>query len=65
MLPVLYEMYRLDLYPRFIFCFKNPSVFLVGKRFLPGMLGLSGLSLIGLINVYFSGWLEEGAPSYI
>ena len=37
----------------------------MGKRFLPGMLGLSGLSCIGLINVYFAGSLEEGANSYI
>ena len=63
--PVLYEMYRLDFFPRFNFNFKNTSVFQVGKRFLPGMLGLSGLSLIGFINVYFSTWLEEGTPSYI
>ena len=63
--PVLYEMYRLKLYPRFVFNFKNPALFKLGKRFLPGMLGLSGLSLIGLINVYFVAWLEEGAPSYI
>ena len=58
-------MYRLGYFPRFIFNFKNPAVLQVGKRFLPGMLGLSGLSLIGFINVYFSTWLEEGAPSYI
>ena len=65
LIPVLYEMYRLGMYPRFVFQFDSPSVLQVGKRFLPGMLGLSGLSLIGLINVYFAGWLEEGTPSYI
>ena len=65
LIPVLYEMRRLNFLPRFIFNFKNRAVMEVGKRFLPGMLGLSGLSLIGLINVYFAAWLEEGAPSYI
>ena len=63
--PVLYEMNRLGLPLRFTSCLKSPAVLQVGKRFLPGMIGLSGLSLIGLINVYFSAWLEEGAPSYI
>ena len=65
LLPVLYEMYRLNLSPRFVFHFKSQAMLGVGKRFLPGVLGLSGLSLIGLVNVYFAGWLEEGAPSYI
>ena len=63
--PVLYEMYRLEFYPKFVYSLNKPNVLKVGKRFLPGMLGLSGLSLIGLINVYFAGWLEEGAFSYI
>ena len=65
LLPVLYEMLKLGLYPRFLFCFRNAEVLNTVRRFLPGMLGLAGLSLIGLINVYFAGWLEEGALSYI
>ena len=65
LIPVLYEMRRLELFPRFSSRLNSPLVIQAGKRFLPGMLGLSGLSLIGLINVYFAGWLEEGAPSYI
>ncbi len=65
LIPVLYEMFKLNFTPRLTFYFKNQAVLAVGKRFLPGMLGLSGLSLIGLINVYFAGWLEEGSPSYI
>ena len=64
LLPVLFELFRLNLLPRFYFR-KNPALFKIGKRFLPGMLGLAGLSLIGLINVYFAGQLEEGANSYI
>ena len=65
LLPVLYQIYNLGWWPRFALHFKNPYVIKALRRFLPGMLGLAGLSLIGLINVYFSTWLEEGAPSYI
>ncbi|MCZ0933011.1 MAG: murein biosynthesis integral membrane protein MurJ, partial [Oligoflexia bacterium] len=64
LLPVLFELFRLDLIPKFYFG-KNPALLKIGRRFLPGMLGLAGLSLIGLINVYFAGKLEEGANSYI
>ena len=63
--PVLYEMYRLKMYPRFVYSLNQSDILKIWKRFLPGMIGLSGLSLIGLINVYFATWLEEGAPSYI
>ncbi|MCY4321653.1 MAG: murein biosynthesis integral membrane protein MurJ [Bdellovibrionaceae bacterium] len=62
--PVLFELFRLNLLPRFYFR-KNKELLKIGKRFLPGMLGLAGLSLIGLINVYYAGQLEEGANSYI
>ena len=66
LLPVLYEMSRLNLWPsKNFFHFNGQEVLKVGKRFLPAMIGLSGLSLIGMINVYFSVRLEEGAPSYI
>ena len=64
LLPVLFELFRLNLLPGFYFR-KNSELLKIGKRFLPGMLGLAGLSLIGLINVYFAGQLEEGANSYI
>ncbi len=62
---VLYEMRRLNFPIRFSLDLKNPFLAQAGKRFLSGTIGLSAASLIGLINVYFSGWLEEGAPSYI
>lgn len=64
LLPTLYEMRRLDLLPRFSLE-KKKELKQLGKRLLPGMIGLSGLSCIGLINVYFAGSLEEGANSYI
>ena len=62
--PVLFELFRLKLLPQFYFS-RHSELLKIGKRFLPGMLGLAGLSLIGLINVYFAGQLEEGANSYI
>ena len=65
LLPVLYEMWRLGLTAKLTFRFNYPAVFQLGRRFLPGMFGLAGLSLIGLINIYFSADLEEGSISYI
>lgn len=62
--PTLYEMRRLNFIPRLSFQ-KKKQLKQIGKRFLPGMIGLSGLSCIGLINVYFAAFLEEGANSYI
>ena len=64
LLPTLYQMKKIHLIPSFSLK-KAAQLKQVGKRFLPGMLGLSGLSCIGLINVYFAGSLEEGANSYI
>ena len=64
LLPTLYEMKRLKLLPRFSLERKKEFKQL-GKRLLPILIGLSGLSCISLINVYFAGLLEEGANSYI
>jgi len=64
LLPTLYEMGRLKLLP----CFsleKKKELRQIINRLFPGMIGLSGLSCIGLINVYFAGWLEDGTNSYI
>ena len=64
LIPVWYLMKKLKWSPRFSFQ-KNPALFKLLKRVFPSMLALSGLSFIGLINVYFAGKLEEGANSYI
>ena len=64
LLPTLYEMKRLKLLPRFSLE-KKKEFKQLGKRLLPILIGLSGLSCISLINVYFAGFLEEGANSYI
>ena len=62
---VFFLLYQLDFWPRFSIQFKKAPVVKVLKRVLPALLGFSGLSLIGLINVYFAGWLEEGSHTYI
>ena len=64
LIPVLYLIKKLNWTPSFSFK-KNPDLFKLLKRVFPSMIALSGLSCIGLINVYFAGWLEEGANSYI
>ena len=66
LLPVVYELLRLSMMPRFIFRVRlSAETRKTLKRFLPGILSLSGLSLIGLVNVYFAAWLDEGSHSYI
>jgi putative peptidoglycan lipid II flippase len=35
------------------------------SRFLPGIFGVGGFAVIGLLNLYFSGLLEEGTHTYI
>lgn len=65
LIPLVYTMKQIQMLPRFTWSFKQLGLLQVGKRFLPGILGLSGLSFIGLINVYFAARLEEGVPSAI
>ena len=69
LIPVWYLMKKLKWSPRLwsprLSFQKNSALFKLLKRVFPSMLALSGLSFIGLINVYFAGKLEEGANSYI
>ena len=62
---VMIVIYRLGFWPHFSLQVRKLPVRSVLNRFIPAALGLSGLSLIGLINVYFAGWLEEGSHTYI
>ena len=62
---VLVVIYKMGFWPRFSLQIRGLPVWSVLNRFVPAALGLSGLSLIGLINVYFAGWLEEGSHTYI
>ena len=58
-------LFRLGFLPRIRFSFFTGDLKLMGSRFLPGIFGVGGLALIGLLNLYFAGWLEEGAHTYI
>lgn len=71
---VLFVIHKLKFWPRPAFAFsRDPqargqawgAARRVLGRFFPAAAGLSGLALIGLINVYFAGWLEEGAHTAI
>ena len=58
-------LFRLNFLPRPGFCFKADEMKIMAGRFLPGIVGVGGFALIGLLNLYFSGLLEEGAHTYI
>ena len=61
----LFVVYKLGFWPSLSFAFRDKAVLSALKRFVPASIGLSGLAVIGLLNVYFAGWLEEGAHTYI
>ena len=58
-------LYRLQFLPRLRWDISSPGVKLMGRQFFLGIFGVGGFALIGLLNLYFSGWLEEGAHTYI
>ncbi len=58
-------LFRLNFLPRPGFSFKADEMKIMAGRFLPGIVGVGGFALIGLLNLYFSGLLEEGAHTYI
>ena len=55
---------RLKFFPRLSW-FTSAHLSAVLKKFLPAVIGVGGFALIGLLNVFFAGWLEEGAHTYI
>ncbi len=56
---------RLKFLPRLRFSFSDRDLRLMASRFLPGIVGVGGFAIIGLLNLYFSGLLEEGTHTYI
>lgn len=56
---------RLNFLPSLSFSFISEKLKIVLQRFLPALVGVGGFALIGLLNVFFAGWLEEGAHTYI
>ena len=58
-------LFRKGYLPRITLSFSGKDLKLMGSRFLPGIFGVGGFALIGLLNLYFSAWLEEGTHTYI
>ncbi len=56
---------RLGFLPHLRFSFSSTDLKLMASRFLPGIVGVGGFAIIGLLNLYFSGLLEEGTHTYI
>ena len=64
-LLVAFILIRLSFLPRLSFSFISEKLKVVFERFIPALVGVGGFALIGLLNVFFAGWLEEGAHTYI
>ena len=60
-----FTLYKLNFLPRLTWQFTKNDLKLLGGRFVPGVLGAGGFALVGLLNLYFAGWLEEGAHTFI
>ncbi len=58
-------LYQLNFLPRLRFSVSGNDLKLMWSRFLPGIFGVGGFAVIGLLNLYFSGLLEEGTHTYI
>ena len=58
-------LYRLGFLPCPKLSISKHFVMMVLWRFLPGVVGIGGFALLGFLNVFFAGWLEEGAHTFI
>ena len=58
-------LYRLGFLPSLTWQFSRSDLKMMNSRFLPGLLGVGGFSLISLLNLYFAAWLEEGTHTFI
>ena len=56
---------RLKFLPRITLSLTSAHLITVLKKFLPAVIGVGGFAIIGVLNVFFAGWLEEGAHTYI
>ena len=64
-LIVMFVLIKLKFLPRISLSFTSEKFKIVFQRFIPALVGVGGFALIGLLNVFFAGWLEEGAHTYI
>ena len=56
---------RLKFLPQMTLSLTSAHLMTVLKKFLPAVIGVGGFAIIGVLNVFFAGWLEEGAHTYI
>ena len=56
---------RLRFLPSIHIAIFSQQLKMVAQRFLPAIIGVGGFALLGILNVYFAGWLDEGAHTYI
>ncbi len=56
---------KLNFLPRPTFSLTSNHWRTVLVQFLPAIAGVGGFALLGMFNVFFAGWLEEGAHTYI
>ncbi len=64
-LVTAFLLFRLHFLPRLTLRFSAQDLQLMASRFFPGLLGVGGFALIGLLNLYFAGLLEEGTHTFI
>ena len=56
---------RLNFLPKPTLALTSDHCRTVLMKFLPAIAGVGGFALIGVLNVFFAGWLKEGAHTYI
>lgn len=62
---VVIPLVRSGLMPSFTFNIWVPGIVIFFRNFIPSLLGMSVIQLIGVMNVMFASRLPEGAHSYI
>ena len=58
-------LWKMKFLPSLSFSFPIKNLKLMASKFFPGILGVGGFAIIGLLNLYFSGLLEEGTHTFI
>ena len=56
---------KMNFLPVLTLSFNSSDLMIMLKKFLPAVAGVGGFALAGMLNVFFAGWLEEGAHTYI
>ena len=64
-LSVAIVLIKLKFLPQPVFSSSFHHWKIVLVKFVPAIAGVGGFALIGMLNVFFAGWLTEGAHTYI